>query len=215
MNEINEDLIEYIKTNIFKVYDLNDKAHNLEHIKYVLERAFELAKPYENEIDYNILYTAVTYHDIGAHIDRATHEKISANWMMDDKNLDKFFYKEQKIIIKEAIEDHRASSKKIPRSIYGKILASADKNIDVNMFFYRTCAYGLNHYKELSIDEQIDRAYEHAVVKFGRSGYAINKFYVKDEKYSKYLNDLQDLIEDKDRFYSKCDLILKELISKK
>lgn len=214
MNEnlVNKQLKEYIKENIFKIYDLNGDSHNINHIKYVLERAFELSKPYEKDIDYNMLYTAVTYHDIGDHIDRATHEKISAKWMMDDENLNRFFNNEQKVIIKEAIEDHRASGKNVPRSIYGKILASADRNIDINMFFQRSCAFGLEHYKELSLEEQIDRAYEHAIKKFGKNGYAVNKFFVQDDKYSKYLIELQDLIENKDEFYKRCNSVLKSII---
>lgn len=214
MNEnlVNKQLKEYIQDNIFKIYDLNGDSHNINHIKYVLERAFELSKPFEKDIDYNMLYTAVTYHDIGDHIDRATHEKISAKWMMDDENLNRFFNNEQKVIIKEAIEDHRASGKNVPRSIYGKILASADRNIDIDAFFQRSCAFGLEHYKELSLEEQIDRAYEHAIKKFGKNGYAVNKFFVQDDKYSKYLIELQDLIENKDEFYKRCNSVLKSII---
>lgn len=214
MNEnlVNKQLKEYIQDNIFKIYDLNRDSHNINHIKYVLERAFELSKPFEKDIDYNMLYTAVTYHDIGDHIDRATHEKISAKWMMDDENLNRFFNNEQKVIIKEAIEDHRASGKNVPRSIYGKILASADRNIDIDAFFQRSCAFGLEHYKELSLEEQIDRAYEHAIKKFGKNGYAVNKFFVQDDKYSKYLIELQDLIENKDEFYKRCNSVLKSII---
>ncbi len=214
MNEnlVNKQLKEYIKDNIFKIYDLNGDSHNINHIKYVLERAFELSKPFEKDIDYNMLYTAVTYHDIGDHIDRATHEKISAKWMMDDENLNRFFNNEQKVIIKEAIEDHRASGKNVPRSIYGKILASADRNIDIDTFFQRSCAFGLEHYKELSLEKQIDRAYEHAIKKFGKNGYAVNKFFVQDDKYSKYLIELQDLIENKDEFYKRCNSVLKSII---
>lgn len=210
-NLVTKDLRDYIETNIFKIYDLNGKAHDINHIKYVLERAFEISKQYESEINYDILYTAVSYHDIGDHIDRKTHEIISAKWMMDDENLNSFFTIEQKNIIKEAIEDHRSSNKKIPRNIYGKILASADKNIDINVFLQRTCAFGLAHYKELTPEQQIDRAYEHAVNKYGENGYAITKFYVKDDKYSKYPNDLQRLIENKEEFYSRCNLILQNL----
>lgn len=162
-NLVTKDLRDYIETNIFKIYDLNGKAHDINHIKYVLERAFEISKQYKSEINCDILYTAVSYHDIGDHIDRKTHEKISAKWMMDDENLNNFFTIEQKNVIKEAIEDHRSSNKNIPRNIYGKILASADKNIDINVFLQRACAFGLEHYKELTVEQQIDKAYEHAV----------------------------------------------------
>lgn len=201
---VNKKLKEYIQNNIFKIYDLNGEAHGINHIKYVLQRAFEISKPYEAEIDYDMLYAAVSYHDIGDHIDRANHEKISAKWMMEDKMLEEFFSKEQRIIIKEAIEDHRSSNKEMPRNLYGKILISADKNTDINTYIKRAYAYGIEHYKDITLEEQLERVYEHAQNKFGKNGYAVNKYYVKDEKYAKYLEELQELLEDKEVFFKKC-----------
>lgn len=211
MNEnlVNKELKKYIEENIFKVYDLNGEAHGINHIKNVLERAFELADG-NKQIDLNMLYTAVSYHDIGDHIDRENHEKVSAKWMMEDEELDKFFSYEQKEIIKEAIEDHRASNKNIPRNIYGKILSSADRNIDT--YFYRSCKYGLEHYKDFTIEQQIERVYEHAIEKFGKNGYAVNKFYIKDEKYNNYLKELQELIENKEEFYKKTKKVFEEIM---
>ena len=40
---VNQKLKEYIYENIFPEYELNDKGHNLVHIKKVLDRAFEIA----------------------------------------------------------------------------------------------------------------------------------------------------------------------------
>lgn len=201
-NKINSELKKYIEENIFKVYDLNEEAHNINHIKTVLDRAFELSENIEN-INIDILYTAVAYHDIADHIDRENHEKLSAKWMMDDKELDKFFTIEEKNIIKEAIEDHRASNKNVPRNIYGKILSSADRNIDIDTYLKRSYKYGLAHYQNLNEEEQIQRVYEHSIEKFGKNGYAVNKFFVKDDKYSKYLEDLQKLIENKEEFFKR------------
>ena len=48
--------------------------------------------------------------------------------------------------------------------------------------------------------------------KFGKNGYAVNKYYVKDDKYEKYLKELQDLIENKEEFYKKAENILKQMI---
>ena len=79
-------------------------------------------------------------HDIGDHIDRDNHEIVSAKIMMEDEKLDEFFNADEKEIIKQVIEDHRASKGKIPRSIYGKILASADKNVEVSGYFTRACS---------------------------------------------------------------------------
>ena len=40
---INKDLKEYIETYIFPSYEKNDEAHNLEHIKYVIDRSLKFA----------------------------------------------------------------------------------------------------------------------------------------------------------------------------
>lgn len=116
-----EELRKYIETTIYKEYQKNDKGHDINHIKYVTDRCLELSKNYD--VDFNVLYVAAVYHDIGHHINPKEHEIISARIMYNDLNLRKYLSNENIDIIKEAIEDHRASSNHIPRSIYGKILA--------------------------------------------------------------------------------------------
>ena len=39
---------------------------DINHIKYVTDRCLELSK--NNDVDFNILYVAAAYHDIGHHI---------------------------------------------------------------------------------------------------------------------------------------------------
>lgn len=211
---VNQDLYNYVTNDIFKMYELNGKSHNKDHVNDVLNRALEISEKY-NDLNKDMLFTAVAFHDVGDHIDRKNHEIISAQIMMEDKYLNNFFNSEQKEIIKQAIEDHRSSKGKIPKSIYGKILASADKNIDVNGYFYKACEYQLEHYKENTEDQQLDKVYEHAVEKFGKNGYAVDKYYVQDDKYTKYLQQLQDLIEDKERFYEIARKTYNEILSKK
>ena len=104
---VNEELKRYIEQNIFPRYKLNDKGHQIEHIKYVINRCYKLSK--NMDVDYNMLYVIATYHDIGHHIDYKNHEIVSAQIMYNDINQNKFFGNENRIIMKEAIEDHRAS----------------------------------------------------------------------------------------------------------
>lgn len=66
---VNKELVKYIKDKIIPVYKLNGKAHGAEHIEMVVKRATEISELYPG-LNYNILYTAVTFHDIGDHIDR-------------------------------------------------------------------------------------------------------------------------------------------------
>lgn len=208
---VNKELVNYIENNIKKIYKLNGESHGIEHVETVLNRAYEISKEFEN-LNYNILYTAVIYHDIGDHIDRENHEIVSAQIMEKDVNLDKFFTSEEKQIIKEAIEDHRSSKGKIPRNIYGKILASADKNVDINLYFKRSMMYTMERFPDYTKQEVIEKSYEHAIKKFGRTGYAVGMYFVKDRKYEEYLEKLWDLIDNKDKFFETAGKVYDQIV---
>lgn len=209
-SEINPELKEYIENNVFLEYSKNGKSHDLTHIKEVMKNALILGKKYNVNLD--MLYTAVAYHDIGDHIDRENHEKVSAQILEKDEALNKLFFKPEKQLIKEAIEDHRASKTGEPRNIYGKILASADKTVTTEIFFRRTYDYSVEHYGKIGEEEHIQRAWEHAVSKFGKEGYAAKKDYIENEYRKKALKELQDLIDDKEKFYKVADEMYKKYI---
>ena len=145
-----------------------------------------------------MVYTVAAYHDIGHHIDPKKHEIESAKIMQKDDNLKRFFSKEELKIIKEAIEDHRASSDHEPRSIYGKIVSTADRNSSVESCLFRSYTYGKKLHPEYSDNELFNRAYEHLKSKFGENGYA--KFFFKDKEYEKFLLEIRKLLTDKEKF---------------
>ena len=178
--EINDDLKDYIEKNIFPEYSKNEPAHNIDHIKYVINRSFKFAYTLPN-INYNMVYTIAAYHDIGHHIDSKKHEIISGEIMSKDEKLKKFFSEEELKIIKEAIEDHRASAEHEPRSIYGKIVSTADRNNTVEACLRRSYTYGKKLEPDSTDEELFERAYKHLKMKFGENGYA--KFFFKDEEY--------------------------------
>lgn len=197
--QINQKLKEYVENRIFPQYSKNKEGHGINHINYVIKRCFELSK--SKDINLDLLYAIASYHDIGHHIDTKNHEVVSAQIMYADKNLREFFSEEELKIIKEAIEDHRASLNGEPRNIYGKIVSSADRNTSVEEALRRTYFYGKKHYPELSDEELTERAYEHLTYKFGENGYA--KFFVEDEKYTKFLNEIRALLSDKEQYRAK------------
>ena len=209
--QINEDLKKYIEENIFPVYSKNEPAHNIEHIKYVISRSFKFADTVPN-INYNMVYTIAAYHDIGHHIDPKRHEIISGEIMSKDENLKKFFSKEELIVIKEAIEDHRASSDHEPRSIYGKIVSTADRNNTVEACLRRSYTYGKKLEPGFTDEELFERAYKHLNMKFGENGYA--KFFFKDEEYEKFLKDIRELLSDKKIFIETQKNYINELKAK-
>ena len=210
---VNNELQKYITDNIFPEYNKNEKGHGIEHIKRVIERSFELVL--ENNLDVNpdMVYTIAAYHDIGHHIDAKNHEVISADIMYNDKNLSNFFNDDERLIIKEAIEDHRSSAKEEPRSIYGKIVSSADRNNTVEECLRRTYAYGKKHYPDYSEDELFLRAYNVLSDKYGEGGYA--KFYFKDTEYENFLKELRSLLSNKEKFINTQREFINELKKEK
>ena len=80
--KLNKDLQKYIEENIFPSYSKNDLGHNLDHIKYVINRSLKFANEVK-DINYDMVYTIAAYHDIGHFIDAKNHEKISDKLFMD------------------------------------------------------------------------------------------------------------------------------------
>lgn len=196
INKVNDHLKKYIQDNILPEYKLNDKGHNEEHILYVLKRAFELAQNYD--VDMNILYACVCFHDIACHIDREKHEILSAQRACKDTFLNNFFNEAEMAVISEAIEDHRASLEYAPRNIYGKILSSADRKVEVKQYLISSISFEKSKRIDTSKEDLIETSYQFAIKKFGKNGYAINKSYVEDKKYKKFLEDIQYLIDNKE-----------------
>lgn len=197
MNRVNNELIIYIENNVLPLYALNDKGHGTEHINYVLKRCFEFEKQFKN-IDPDILYTVACFHDIAHHINKSQHEVLSADSFYKNEAMKTFFSEKERVIIKEAIEDHRASAKTTPRNDYGKIISSADRSTDIEDFLRRTHQYTLKHFERISEKEIIERGYTHAKEKYGKKGYA--KHYVEDEQYNVFRNRISRLLNDKELF---------------
>lgn len=195
--KVNNELRKHIEAVVFPQYKKNEPAHSLGHIKYVIDRSFKFAQTVPN-INYDIVYTVAAYHDIGHHIDPKKHERVSAEIMQEDKKLIDFFSEDELKTIKEAIEDHRASSNHEPRSIYGKIVSTADRNNSVESCLERSYFYEKNLHPEYNDDELFNRAYEHLKLKFGENGYA--KLFFEDEEYEKFLADIRKLLSDKKKF---------------
>lgn len=205
---MNNELIQYIENEIFLLYNRNEEGHGINHIKTVIKRSLELAKDYDVDID--MVYTIASYHDLGHYIDRKTHEIISAEIFMKDEKIRQWFTDEQRSIIKEAIEDHRASSNHEPRTIYGKIISTADRTIiDIDNTIKRTYYYGKRNYINLSEEEQIEKIYQHLIEKYGENGYA--KVYLEDKEFEEALDKLRHALSNKEEFIKRVKKVVKTI----
>ena len=204
---MNEELVKYIQNEIFPMYDKNEEGHGIGHIKTVIERSLKFAKDYD--VDINMVYTIAAYHDLGHHIDRKRHEIISAQIFIEDENMKKWFSDEQRKIIKDAIEDHRASSNHEPRTIYGKIVSTADRTIvKIDNTIKRSYSYGKRNYQGITEEEQIQKVYEHLKDKYGEKGYA--KVYLEDKEFDEAMKEFRKALQDKDSFIQRIKKVVKE-----
>lgn len=196
---INGSLKKYIEEVIFPQYELNDMGHNIDHIKYVIERSLKFASEVSN-INLNMVYTIAAYHDIGHHIDAKNHEVVSAKILGEDEKLKEYFSKEEIDEMVCAVEDHRASLEYEPRSVYGKIVSSADRNTLIEIPLKRTYAYRIEHNPESSLEQIIEESRLHLKNKFGKEGYATEKMYFEDNDYKLFLKEIAELVDNEEEF---------------
>lgn len=168
-NNVSLDLMEFIETDILPRYTQFDKAHNLTHATRVINRSLQLARKIGANI--NMAYTTAAYHDLGLEGPRAIHHITSGKILSADARLRKWFSTEQIKIMKEAVEDHRASASHAPRNIYGKIVAEADRDLEPEIVFTRTIEFGKDHYPDKDKEGQWRRFKEHLDNKYSVNGY--------------------------------------------
>ncbi|MDR0398016.1 MAG: hypothetical protein LBH36_02430 [Candidatus Nomurabacteria bacterium] len=190
----------YVEQGVLPIYNKNEEGHGIDHVNYVLRRAFKFNVENDLWLSDDMLYAAVVFHDVGHHIDPKNHEVVSAEMFIADKFMNEFFSPADLLVVRQAIEDHRSSADSDPRNIYGEVLSSADRNTDLATPCRRTYAYTLKNYPNYTLDQNTNRAYDHISKKFGPGGYANEKIYFKDDEYTAYLQKVAELIADKPTF---------------
>ena len=194
INNLSLKLREYIQDRIIPQYVNFDKAHQINHAEKVIDESLKLASYYD--VDVSMVYVIAAYHDLGLCEGREFHHIVSGRILLEDETLRYWFTDEQLLQMKEAIEDHRASNKQAPRSIYGKIVAEADRIIDPEVTLRRTVQYGLSHYPEMDKEQQYKRFREHLTNKYEEGGYL--KLWIPQSDNAGRLAELRKLIANED-----------------
>ena len=200
------DLIEFIETQILPQYAAFDKAHNMEHVTRVIRRSIDLAR--KTGADLDMAYAIAAYHDLGLSGPRAIHHLTSGKILMADARLKRWFTADQLLLMKEAVEDHRASASRAPRSIYGKIVAEADRDIDPQTVIRRTIQFGLANYSHLDIEGHWQRFMQHMEEKYSANGYI--RLWIQGSENERKLNELRSLIVAPDKMRPVFDRIFAE-----
>lgn len=200
VNFIRKELLEYINNNIKPMYKTFDKAHSLSHYKFVTNNCLEYGKELISngcDVDLEIAYVVGAYHDVGICNGRENHAKSSAIIVKNDKVLKQFYDEKTINLIADAVEDHSSHLDYEPRSIYGKIVADADRNNTLYLVFSRPIKYGIKNESYRDREGHINRVYEFVNNKFGRNGYV--KYWLDIPQTKKEQNKVWELLDDENK----------------
>ena len=192
---MNPGLKRYIEREIIPRYEHFDRAHDVGHVRTVIARSLELAARYE--VDADMVYAIAAYHDTGLVNGRENHHLDAGRILAADHELRRWFSEEQVEVMRQAVEDHRASADHAPRSIYGRIVAEADRVIDPATIIRRTVQYGLDHCPELDREGHFVRCLERLHNKYAEGGYL--KLWIPESENARRLEALREVIRDPER----------------
>ncbi|MBQ6097865.1 MAG: HD domain-containing protein [Bacteroidales bacterium] len=185
-------LKEYIENKVLPQYESFDPAHRRDHAEKVIENSLQLAR--HHNADLNMAYTIAAYHDLGLCEGRERHHIVSGQILLADSELRRWFSPSQLTLMAEAVEDHRASKTGEPRSLYGKIVAEADRDIEPMKILRRTVQFGLGNYPELDKEQQWQRFVAHLNEKYAEGGYL--RLWLPESPNAAKLEELRAIIAD-------------------
>ena len=197
---MNISLKQYIEQTILPQYDAFDGGHRRDHAQMVIDESLKLAR--EHGADEQMAYVIAAYHDLGLRIDRERHHIHSGEILIKDEHLRQWFKDAQIGIMRDAVEDHRASSKNPPRTIYGAIVAEADRQIDPTLVIHRTMAYSAKLFPNGDFETLYQRSKDHLLEKYAEGGYM--HLWLNSERNVRSLEQLRAIIRDEESLRALC-----------
>jgi uncharacterized protein len=204
---VNLEIMNFVERDILPRYNAFGHSHGIVHVQRVIRNALALVPATGADID--MVYVIAAYHDLGMEGPRAIHHITGGKILAADARLRRWFSPEQLRVMKEAVEDHRASASHAPRSVYGMIVAEADRDLEPQVVFSRTIEYGLENYRELDRQAQWERFASHMDSKYGANGYI--KLWIPNSPNEKRIKTLRDIIADKARLHQVFDELFDKL----
>ena len=190
---VRPEIVEYVEREILTRYDGFDAAHRRDHADVVVSRSIALAERLGADVE--MAYVIAAYHDTGLAVGRDVHHTESKRILLEDKELKRWFMAEDIATMGDAVEDHRASSKQPPRTIYGRIVAEADRLIVPHSIIRRTIQFTLTHHPDLDIEEGYERLLEHMREKYDYGGYL--RLWIEESDNAQRLEELRKIRADK------------------
>ena len=198
LKDVDPKLRSYVEENVFPLWELNDKGHGPIHRTEVIRRIFALNETFHLKLNPNMLFVIASYHDVGKYIDHKKHHLIAAEKFMEDVGMKRFFNDDERVIMKEAMEDHRSSKEDEPRSVYGKLISSADRNTTIEMVFIRSFFVAKDRMPDMNMNEYLDYTVNRLRKRYGEEN-PENMFF-EDDVYQVFLKDMRNLLSRPDDF---------------
>lgn len=199
--------VDYAERRIIPLYERFDAAHRVDHVRTVIAESLRLAEHYP--VDRTMVYLVAAFHDTGLCAGRERHHIVSGEILAADPFVTAHFPAGRILIMREAVEDHRASSGHEPRTLYGRIVAEADRVIDSDVTLRRTVQYGLDHYPELDREGHYARMVEHLTRKYAAGGYL--RLWCPESDNAARLAELRGIISSPDELRRRFDSIMEEI----
>lgn len=194
----------YVEDIVFPQYAKNDQGHGIVHIKEVIRRSFALRDTLKLDLEDNMMYVIAACHDIGKFQEKKDGEKhaiIAARSFYNDKTMANFFDDKTRLIIKEAIEDHSSSLSEPPRSKYGELVSSADRNTRIEIVFIRSFFVGKSRTPDMTVEEFLDFTFKRLSKRYGEEN--PENMFLEDETYRVFLKDMRTLLQNETEFKNK------------
>jgi len=191
----------YVEKVIFPQYEKNDQGHGILHIREVIRRSFALKDTLKLDLDDDMIFVIAGCHDWGKYEEKKDGEKhaiIAGRRFINDETMAKLFDEEKRKIIKEAIEDHSSSLEDMPRSDYGKLVSSADRNTRIEMVFIRSFFVGKARTPDMTIEEFLDFTFKRLSKRYGEE--RPENMFFEDETYRIFLKDMRALLQNEVEF---------------
>lgn len=194
-----EEIRAFLEKEIVPRYDDFDAGHRRDHVHAVMATTQQLAAFYPN-VNRAMLLVSAAYHDVGMAKGRKLHHIESARILRADKRLLKWFTPCEISMMADAVEDHRASSDHEPRTLYGRIVAESDRQIDPEIVIRRAMQYTRSHFPTMGDDAQFRRLKEHLQEKYAEGGYL--KLWIPESDNAERLAALRAMMSDEKRLYA-------------
>lgn len=171
--------IERLRGQIIKefshAWEINDKAHRVEHFEDVFQCGVVINNNLELGYDPKLILFAAYFHDMFAW-SRDNHHAMSFHWMTTTENkliTDNLSISEI-ALVSWGCYQHRASYKGTFKNSFAELINAADRGIpgDIAGMLDRAIKYRERNCPEMNRRERRDAAIQHLKEKFGSTGYA-------------------------------------------